>query len=53
MKATITSFFLFIILSSCSKNINYSPEHIKQTSGRYLYNDNEVIDVYYDETIYS
>ncbi|MDU8885440.1 tetratricopeptide repeat protein [Yeosuana sp. MJ-SS3] len=41
--------FLFILISSCSKTVNYSPEHIKNTSGRYLYNQEEVIDVYYED----
>lgn len=34
---------------SCSKNVDYSPEHIEKTSGRYLYNADEVIDVYYKD----
>ena len=51
MKPTffIISFILASIVLSCSKSVNYSPEHIKQTSGRYLYNHNEVIDVYYED----
>lgn len=44
----VFSFLLVFLITSCSKNINYSQEHIKQTSGRYLYNSEEVIDVYYD-----
>ena len=40
--------FLTLTLS-CSKSVNYSPEHIKNTTGRYLYNYNEVIDVYYED----
>ena len=48
MKITIPFFFLFLIVTSCSKNIDYSAEHIKQTTGRYLYNENEVIDIYYE-----
>ena len=40
--------FLIVVVFSCSKNIDYSPEYIKQTSGRYLFNQDEVIDVYYD-----
>lgn len=36
-----------LLLLSCSNAITYSPEHIKQTSGRYVFNQNEVIDVYY------
>ena len=41
-------FFLLIALISCSKTISFSEEHIKNTSGRYLYNQEEVIDVYYE-----
>lgn len=48
-KFFLMSFILASIVLSCSKNVNYSPEHIKQTSGRYLYNHNEVIDVYYED----
>lgn len=48
-KIFLISFILASIVLSCSKNVNYSPEHIKQTSGRYLYNHNEVIDVYYED----
>lgn len=51
MKPTVflISFIIASIVLSCSKSVNYSPEHIKQTSGRYLYNHNEVIDVYYED----
>ncbi len=55
MKAKSILFSQLFILSvlSCSKSVNYSLEHIQQTSGRYLYNHNEVIDVYYVEnTLY-
>jgi tetratricopeptide (TPR) repeat protein len=47
-KALLFSLFLIVIISSCSKHIDYTPEFMAQTSGRYLYNQNEVIDVYYD-----
>jgi tetratricopeptide (TPR) repeat protein len=47
MKTTLFSLFFIVILSSCSKSIDYTAEHIEQTSGRYLYNQDEVIDVYY------
>lgn len=40
---------LLIFTLSCSKTVNYSEEHIKNTSGRYLYNHNEVIDVFYED----
>lgn len=49
MRLFLASFLLLMIVSSCSKNVNYTPEHIKQTSGRYLFNQEEVIDVYYDD----
>ena len=48
MKTFFTSLLLLILFTSCSKNINYSPEHIKQTSGRYLFNQDEVIEVFYE-----
>jgi tetratricopeptide (TPR) repeat protein len=41
------SVLLFISVTSCSKQVKFTPEHIKQTSGRYLYSQEEVIDVYY------
>ena len=40
--------FLIIVVFSCSNNTDYSSEYMQQTSGRYLYNQDEVIDVYYD-----
>ena len=48
-KIFLISFILASIVLSCSKSVEYSREHIKQTSGRYLYNHNEVIDVYYED----
>ena len=47
-KTLMLSLILAVIVSSCSKNINYTPEFMTQTSGRYLYNQDEVIEVYYD-----
>ena len=49
-----SKFLLLVLVStifgiSCSKNIDYSPEHIEKTSGRYLYSADEVIDVYYQD----
>ena len=38
---------LFSIIS-CSKNKGFSPEFMQQTAGRYLYNANDVMDVYYE-----
>jgi tetratricopeptide (TPR) repeat protein len=48
-KLSVFSLFSILLLFSCSKGIHYSPEHIAQTSGRYLYNQDEILDVYYDD----
>lgn len=39
---------LFGLLLSCGKAADYSPEFIKDTTGRYLFNANEVIEVYFN-----
>jgi tetratricopeptide (TPR) repeat protein len=49
MKIVFTSLLLLILFTSCSKNIKYTPEHIGQTSGRYLFNQDEVIEVFYED----
>lgn len=49
-KSFLTAFILIIVVSSCSKHISYSPEHIKQTSGSYLFDNSEVIEIYYDQS---
>ena len=46
-KSLLFFLFLIVVVFSCSKNIDYSSEYIEQTSGRYLYSQDEVIDVYY------
>ena len=38
-----------LLVLGCSKSVKYSDEFIKQTSGRYLFNQENVIDVYYDD----
>lgn len=50
MKIKIVLFFYLLILTSvaCSKKVNYSSEFQEETSGRYLYNYDMVIDVYYE-----
>ncbi len=45
---SLAALILLFIISSCTKSIDYSQEHINQTSGRYLYNADEVIDVFYE-----
>ena len=53
IKVLIPFICLLISIVSCSKNIEYSQEFKNQTAGRYLYNQDEVIDVYYeDNTMY-
>ncbi|AUC82041.1 lipopolysaccharide assembly protein LapB [Lacinutrix sp. Bg11-31] len=39
---------LFALILSCGKAANYSPGFIKDTTGRYLFNTNEVIEVYFE-----
>ena len=41
-------FILLISIYSCSKNSN-DPEFIKKVTGRYLYNSDEVVEVYFEE----
>jgi tetratricopeptide (TPR) repeat protein len=41
-------FILLICICSCSKNTN-DPEFIKKVTGRYLYNSDEVVEVYFKE----
>jgi len=46
-KSLLFFLFLIVVVFSCSKNIDYSSEYMEQTSGRYLYNQDDVIDIYY------
>lgn len=48
-KAFLVILTLLIFISSCSKSIDYTPEHIKQTSGRYLFDQNELIEIFYED----
>jgi len=45
---SITIIFCFLIIVSCSKSVDYSSDHIEQTSGRYLFAPDEVLEVYYE-----
>jgi len=49
-KSLLLFLFLLVVVYSCSKNIDYSAEYIEQTSGRYLYTQDEVLEVYYDKS---
>lgn len=50
MKSKIAIFYLFllVITASCSKSINYSPEFMAETSGKYLYNHDDIIEIFYE-----
>ena len=42
-----------LILCNCSKKADYTPDFIQKTSGRYLYTDDEIFEVYYEnENLY-
>jgi TolA-binding protein len=41
-------FLVFVIFYGCSNNAN-DPEFIKKATGRYLYNSDEIIEVYFEE----
>ena len=50
MKTKIFLFYLaFIGLLSCGNDVTFTPEFMEQTAGRYLYNSDDVIDVYYED----
>jgi len=49
MKTLLFTLSLLVFATSCSKTVNYTPEFKLQTSGRYIYNQDEVIDVYYQD----
>lgn len=47
-------FILFSIIClsmvlNCTNSVNYTPEHIAQTSGRYLYTADELLEIHYDQ----
>jgi len=53
IKDILFTLSILFFLTSCSKTVNYTPEYMKETSGRYLFNQDEIIDVYYDDnTLY-
>ena len=44
----IITLFLIVFITSCSKNVDYTTAFMDQTSGRYLYSPDEVLEVYYE-----
>ena len=49
VKSTIFSLLFLVVAVSCSKNIDYTPEFINETSGKYLFNQNDIIEVFYED----
>jgi len=41
--------FLFTVFFGCGKSVNYSEEFKTQTTGKYLYNLDDIIEVYYKD----
>ena len=50
MKKTLFILFTFILLTSCTSQKN-KDSFIKATSGRYLFNANEVLEIYFEDAI--
>ncbi len=48
IKTFLVAICIMVFVSSCSKSIDYTVEYMEQTSGRYLYNQENVIDVFYE-----
>lgn len=51
LKAISIIILLVFFSFSCSKSIDYSEEFKKNTSGKYLYNPDELIIVYYEDNV--
>ncbi|WP_344714906.1 tetratricopeptide repeat protein [Winogradskyella damuponensis] len=51
MKAKILIVFIVIITWSCTNSVNYSESFKKETAGYYLYNPDELIEVYYEGNV--
>lgn len=47
-RSLIISIGLILFFLSCSKNVNYTSEFIERTSGRYLFTQDEVFEIYYE-----
>ena len=47
-KVVLYSIFFILTILSCKKSVNYTPEYMQETSGRYLYNQDDIIEVFYE-----
>ena len=48
MRAILFCLLVVIVVSGCSKNVKYTAEYKEKMAGRYLYNPEVVIDVYFE-----
>jgi len=48
-KALLISLLFVMFMSGCSKRIAYSSEFIEKTSGKYLYNQDDIIEIFYED----
>ena len=48
MRAILFCLLVIIVVSGCSKNVKYTAEYKEKMAGRYLYNPEVVIDVYFE-----
>ena len=48
-KVLLNSLFLLLFIISCAKQTEYSPEYIEETSGRYLFSQDEVVEIFYND----
>ena len=48
LKTLFFSVIILFVVFNCSSNIEYSEEFKKETAGSYLYNQDDLIDVYYE-----
>ncbi|MBO3116665.1 tetratricopeptide repeat protein [Winogradskyella sp. DF17] len=52
MKLKFSLIFILMLISiNCSKSIEYSEEFMGKTSGKYLYNDDNLMEVYYKDNV--
>lgn len=49
MKLKVLVILLFLVAYSCSNSVEYSETFKKETSGKYLYDRNDIIEVFYDD----
>lgn len=45
----LLSLICLSVVLNCTNSVNYTPEHIAQTSGRYLYTQDELLEIHYDQ----